>query len=128
MKRTRALAITLGLAMSATVVSWPASAQEAVGDWSGQLEVGRGNQLPLIVHIFQDEVGKLGGTLDSPAQGASGIALGNVVAEGANLTFDVPSIGGRFVGRWDEGAGAWRGEWTQGGSSLPLVLAVPSRK
>ena len=125
MKQKGALAIMLGLTMSVTFVPAPAWGQEAVGEWFGRLEVAPGNRLPLLVHIARDEAGTLSGTLDSPAQGVSGLALESVVAEGASLAFEVPSIGGSFVGQWDEGTAQWRGEWKQSGMSWPLMLAVP---
>ena len=59
----------------------PLSAQEApgradvVGSWIGTLNAG-GQQLRLVFHIERDASGTLTGALDSPDQGAYGMALG----------------------------------------------------
>lgn len=103
-------------------ISAPASAQEAVGDWQGTLDVG-GTKLRLVIHVQTGTNGKLTGTLDSLDQSSFGIPLGDVSLEGDRLTIAVPSLSGSYAGQWDEGTKGWRGFWSQGGASLPLALA-----
>jgi CubicO group peptidase (beta-lactamase class C family) len=114
------LALLATAAMAAS-----AGAQEAAGDWTGALQVTPQQRLPLLVHIKRDDMGVLGGTLDSPTQGAIGLPLADIKAEGARLSFAVPSVGGAFAGEWVDSVKAWRGNWSQGGATLPLVLVVP---
>ncbi len=120
-KRT---AFALAAALAAAPAA-PAAAQDAVGDWVGPLQVTPEVRLPLIVHIARDEAGTLGGTMDSPTQGARGMALAGIAAEAGTLAFEVPSIDGRYTGQWDAEAKLWRGEWSQSGMTWPLVLIVP---
>src|SRR5690606_19339097 len=68
--------------------------------------------------------GTLTGTFDSPDQNAFGIPLADVALADGKLIFAIPSISGRFEGTWDPAAQAWNGLFSQGGSSLPLVLTA----
>jgi uncharacterized protein len=91
------------------------------GSWTGSLEVGPGMELPLVVHVNPTEDGGWSATLDSPAQGATGIPVASVAWEDGVLTLDISAIGASFRGRLDED-GRIAGEFTQGGRPLPLVL------
>ena len=101
------------------------AAPEATGDWAGVLEPAPGTRLPLVVHVRRDDAGALGGTMDSPTQGVSGLPLAGIAREGESLAFTVPAIGGSFQGRWDAAARSWTGEWRQAGMHWPLSLAAP---
>ena len=89
----------------------------AAGDWSGEI-VGTG--LTVVFHIAEAD-GALAATFDVPLQGAAGIPAGATTFARDSLTVAIPAIRGRFAGmlRGDTVAGTW----TQGGASLPLVLA-----
>lgn len=103
-----------------------AAEPKAVGDWHGQLAVP-GGSLRLVVHI-ESKDSALTGKLDSPDQGANGIPLGAVTLKDGTLEFTVPSVGGRFAGKWSNDQ--WVGEWIQG-PALPLTLqpfSVPVAK
>lgn len=112
---------TLMLALL-TLIAAPAFAQVAKGEWEGTLEVAPGAKLRIAVHIAPGSDGKLQGTLDSIDQGAFGIPLADVSETGGKLSFSVPAVAGTYEGRWDDSAKAWKGGWSQGGASLPLVL------
>ena len=99
-------------------------AADAKGDWAGTLVVSPSISLRLAVHISPGEDGKLQGTMDSLDQGARGIPLADIEATPESLAFAVPSIGGRYQGKWDEAKNAWVGEWSQGGAPLPLELSA----
>ena len=97
----------------------PAAAQNAIGDWTGQLNP----QLRVVVHIGKPNEGSgLIGTLDSPDQGVAGLTLANVRADGDELHFDVPAVKGTFAGSWVVATKTWSGRWSQAGSELPLTL------
>jgi hypothetical protein len=120
LKRTGLIAV----GGAAIIIAAPAAAQEASGDWYGTLEPSAGARLPLVVHLKRDDAGALGGTMDSPAQGASGIPLAAVAANGASLTFTVPAVSGSYRGEWDQTGKSWKGEWSQAGMHWPLVLSA----
>lgn len=121
------LAVALGAAtVAALTASLPAHAQAptrapatVVGDWLGMLEVP-GARLRIVFHIVEDE-GGLTATMDSPDQGAFGIETGAVVLAGDSLTIEVPAAFGRYTG--EVRGDTITGTWSQGGASLPLVLA-----
>lgn len=105
-----------------------ASAQEAVGDWNGLLQVG-GVELRIGVKIEAGEGGALTGSITSPDQSPGDIPISDARMDQGKLSFAVPMIRGRYEGRWDAAQGAWNGRWIQGGP-IPLTLAkgpVPSR-
>jgi pimeloyl-ACP methyl ester carboxylesterase len=98
----------------------PAATDErAAGDWIGTLGPA---QLHLAVHIRRTADG-LAGTFDSVDQGAFGLPLASVKAEGASLSFDVPAVGGHYAGTWDAAASHYAGEWSQQTVRLPLALS-----
>lgn len=111
------------VAAVAMALATPVSAQEAVGHWAGTLGEGA-TTLRIVVHISRSPEGELGGTLDSPDQNASGIALAEVVQEQGKLTFTVPAVLGKYQATWDEGAGQWQGTWEQTTGPMPLNLSA----
>ena len=112
-------------AFAAIAIAVPATAQEAVGNWAGVLEVAPGTRLPLAVHIERDVSGTLSGTMFSLAQGAA-LPLAGIAVEGGSLAFSAPTIGGSYKGQWDAEAKTWEGEWSQAGMHWPLSFAAPT--
>jgi pimeloyl-ACP methyl ester carboxylesterase len=88
------------------------------GAWEGVLDAGQ--KLPLILHLTTTKDG-LGATLDSPAQGASGIAA---VArrEGSAFSFKIAMIGAQFEGTISKDLSAIEGTFSQSGGQFPLTL------
>ena len=86
------------------------------GDFVGTL-----GALPLRLHIVAAPNGTLSGTLDSPSQGAAGLPCTDIVADRHTLSFNVPSVGGRWTGSIQDGGATLSGTWTQG-QSLPLTF------
>ena len=110
-----ALALTFSLVAGAT-------AQEAAGDWKGSLSAAPGTDLRIAVHL-QRVADALQGALDSPDQAAYGVPI-TASVDGGKLSFTVPTIGAAYAATWDPAAHAWSGVWTQGGRTIPLVLAA----
>lgn len=108
------LAITLGSALAAL-------APGVAGDWQGTLDTGSGT-LRVVVHITQDKDGKLSGAIDSPDQGASGIAITSITYKEPDLHFEIDSIGGSYDGKMNKENSQIAGDWKQGGGSLPLTF------
>jgi len=120
----RFLALALTAALGAAS---PGAAQQAIGDWRGTLAPAPGATLRVAVHIQPAHEGKgLVGTLDSLDQGAIGVGLAAITLTGDRLIFTVPSISGRFEGKWVEASKSWVGSWAQGPSQMPLTLVMDS--
>ena len=106
------------LVLSATTTA-PVSA--AIGDWEGMIDAG-GGSLRVIVHISQAADGILTGSLDSPDQDATGIAINLVSYREPDLHFAIERIGSSFDGKMIHDNSEITGEWKQSGLSLPLVF------
>ncbi|NNF13151.1 MAG: hypothetical protein HKN72_08005 [Gemmatimonadetes bacterium] len=115
------LTLAMALAGAPTLAAQEADAW-AVGSWEGTLEAGP-QTLQIIYHVTRGDDGGLTGTMDVPAQGASGIPLTTVTVEGQTLTmtFPVPG-GGTYEGAIDD-SGVISGTFTQGPASFPMELA-----
>jgi CubicO group peptidase (beta-lactamase class C family) len=96
------------------------SPQSLAGDWRGEL-FASGTSLPLVLHLRTTAVGKLTAALDSPAQGAYGLAGSDVQLNGSTLSFDVPSVHGNYSGTVGADGKTISGTWSQG-KPLKLVL------
>ena len=118
---TTFMAFTLVLGATA-----PALVPTPVGDWEGKLDTGNGS-LRVVVHISQATDGKLTGTLDSPDQGATGIAIGSVSYKEPDLHFEIERFGSSFDGKINKEGSEIIGRWKQGSASLPLTFERHSR-
>lgn len=90
---------------------------DPVGDWIGTLDVG--SSMRAAMHIKRVD-GALTGTADSPDEGAFGIPMSDIIADGDHLTFTIDQIDGRYEGKWDAARQHYVGTWTQGGRMLAL--------
>lgn len=98
----------------------PAQAQKVVGDWQGTLKAGAVD-LRIVLHVVSGDNGTLSATMDSIDQGANGIPVTAVSLTGSTFVFSIDPIKGSYEGRINAD-GSIEGTWTQGGSTLPLVL------
>ena len=110
--------LAIGGCITAAVAQTP-SAQNLAGDWQGDLHAGAAS-LPLVLHLTAVD-NKLTATLDSPAQGAYGLAGSNVQLSGSTLSFEVPSVHGSYTGTVGTDGKTISGMWTQG-KAMKLVL------
>ena len=98
-----------------------ASAAKGVeGLWQGTLKVP-GGELRVVFHVNKAADGKLTATMDSPDQGATGIAVDECAFSKGKLTLAAKAIGGGFEGTMKNDS-TIEGNWSQAGMSLPLVL------
>lgn len=114
-------------AAASLVITVPAFAQQAEGDWHGELIVD-GEALRVGVSVALAPDGGFVGSLVAPDQSARSFVLSDIVLVGDTLSFRVPEMSGRFTATWDPQRSAWIGTWTQV-SPAPLVLLpgkVPS--
>ena len=108
------LVMSVGFAAAAAAQTGP------VGDWEGILSAG-GQEFPLVFHITGDE-GNLSTTLDSPSQGAFGMAGDSTTFEDGELSITFASIAGAFEAVISEDGSTLTGTWTQAGMSFPLEI------
>jgi hypothetical protein len=90
------------------------------GDWTGRLMVGS-SALPVVVHLRPRSQG-LTGTVDSPNQGVTGMAIDTVLVNGAELRFELRSIRAVYQGTVAPDATSIRGTWSQGAQVVMLDL------
>ena len=116
-----ALLLLSPAAIAAAAPAQDATAAKVVGDWSGNLDAG-GQLIPLVFHVVLDEEGALAATMDSPAQGATGIALDVVSFDGSKLRMELHAAAAFFEGTISEDSTKVEGHWNQGGAVLPLTV------
>lgn len=104
----------------------PAKPSDIDGDWLGTLDTGMG-RLRLVLHIKNTEDG-LTAYMDSLDQGANGIPVNSITRTGAELKFEMKSIGGSFDGTIAADLGTINGTWSQMGKSWPLALKPVKNK
>jgi hypothetical protein len=116
--------MVLGLLLIAGTL-WAQDSKAFVGDWSGVVFIG-GQEIEIVCHFELDEEGNLTGTIDSPSQGAFGMALANINVEGKKITFgiDDPNVSGypQFDGMLDETGAKISGDFSQGGGEGTFEL------
>ena len=98
----------------------PAKPSDIDGTWMGSLDTGAVN-LRVVFHILNAEDG-LTATMDSPDQGMKDLSASSVTRNGASLKIEAKGIGGVFEGTIAADQSSIDGNWSQGGSSLPLLL------
>ena len=116
--RIEMLALVLGAVALGTAA---APAPPVVGDWQGRLNAG-GSSLRVVLHVAQDSGGKLSGTVDSPDQGATGIAISTISFKQPDLHFAIERLASSYDGKMNEDNSEIAGEWKQGGGSFALTF------
>lgn len=95
------------------------------GTWQGYLEAGA-VKLRTVFNIDFDGSAYVA-TIDSPDQGAFGLAVSKVEAEGKHIRLVSDMVAGEFSGDLD-GPGLLRGIWSQAGQKFPLELTLLAEK
>lgn len=93
---------------------------QIVGDWNGVLKVEH-TQMSIIFHIIEND-GVYTATLDSPDQGAKGIPADETSFENNELKITV-NAAITYVGKYDASSNTIKGNFEQGGMSIPLNLS-----
>jgi uncharacterized protein len=115
-----ALLTSLFAAIGFAAAAAPA-ASVVLGDWQGTLDTGNGS-LRVVLHLAQDQDGKLTGTMDSLDQGAMGIPISSVTYTQPDVRFSLEKFGSTYEGKLDKDKHQIVGVWKQGSASLPLTL------
>ena len=92
-----------------------------LGDWQGALSTGNGS-LRVVLHVSADKNGKLTATLDSPDQGATGIAISAITFKDPDLNFEIERFRSSYDGKITKDHSGIKGQWKQGDASLPLTF------
>ncbi len=95
-------------------------AQTPDGQWSGDIVLGQGKNLPLVLNIGTGSDGKPCCTLDSPMQGAEGIKTEVNVLTADSINITVPDIAATYAGRVTKDV--ITGHFTQMGMPFKLDL------
>ncbi len=97
------------------------------GNWKGALEVtnpqsGQKVQLPLVIRFETNDKGEYLGYMDSPMQGAKGVAVTEASFADGKLVAKIALVQGEFNGTLT--GNTLSGEWAQGGAGrkTPLTL------
>ncbi|MEZ5471375.1 MAG: alpha/beta fold hydrolase [Marinicella sp.] len=85
---------------------------ELLGNWEGVLDAN-GVKLPLVIHLEKKQ-DSYQGSLDSPAQGAFGMAMTELEIKGNELMFEIASIHVHYEGSYDAQEQTISGHFIQG--------------
>ena len=96
-------------------------AQNIEGQWNGVLDI-QGTQLRLVFNITKTATG-IAATMDSPDQGAKGLATTSARFEKSVLTIVAKNMQMTYVGTLDA-TNTIKGKFKQGGMALPLTLTT----
>ncbi|HEX5219562.1 MAG TPA: hypothetical protein VFZ59_08330 [Verrucomicrobiae bacterium] len=102
------------------------AAEKLAGTWNGTLSTGAG-ELRLRVNLTKTASGGATGTMDSLDQGANGIPISAITLKKDKVRFETRGFGGVYEGTLSTNGAALKGEWQQGGASLPLEFKKASR-
>jgi len=122
--------LAVPLARGAAAPPASSGADRVLGEWNGALDVAS-RKIRLVFHISKRADGGLAGTMDSPDQGANGIALDTVSVSGDTLRLDLLLGKASYRGVLAADSPTLRGTWAQSGYSFPLDLgreAAPVRR
>ena len=103
-----------------------AMADGAEDVWQGSLDAN-GTKLSVVFHIVKTGEGKYSGTLDSPDQGAKGIAMTVTTYNKETFNLEVPAVNGSFEGKLSKDGREAVGTWRQGTGELPLTLTKDAK-
>ncbi len=94
------------------------------GYWQGGLIQGGAIILRINLSIVAAPCGQVLVTMDSPDQGASGMAITGFEMRGDSMLFDMAYVGGSFEGTLLSDRSELKGTWHQGGNANPMELKL----
>jgi CubicO group peptidase (beta-lactamase class C family) len=122
--RLRLSALILALSLLPVLVPASAAAQDLAGRWEGAIALPAA-KLQVDIDLAKLPDGTWKGDISIPAQGAKGLPLADIKAEGADVAFAISGIPGNpvFKGRLSPDGAKIAGSFTQGGATFPFELA-----
>jgi len=125
MKRSIAFA-TMLLIVATTLAAQEQNVQiKPEGDWRGTLDAGVA-KLDLVIHIARKDA-TLSATVDSPDQGATGLAVDSITLNGKTLRFEMKSLAADYEGVFSDDGSKIQGEFRQQGQKFPLTFKRPGQ-
>ena len=109
--------------MIAVVMTWTADVYALTGSWRGTLNLGQ-MKVPLVFNFSEMATGETQCTMDSPSQGAKGIATEVVLCTADSVSLTCNAIGVSYTGKIS--AGSINGRFSQRGYVFPLDLTPDS--
>jgi pimeloyl-ACP methyl ester carboxylesterase len=99
--------------------------KQVEGRWEGALDAGVA-KLTLVLHIVRKD-GGLSATLDSPNQGAMGLAIDTLSVSEDWMRIEMKSLGAIYEGRIAKDNTQIEGEWRQQNQRFPLIFKRPGQ-
>ncbi len=96
------------------------NAQQILGTWHGDLNVGNGATLAIVLNINGQSADSI--TMDSPEQAAFGIKVDKADFSNDNLTVEISSLGAKLEGKPNTTCDTLNCTFTQHGHTFPLTL------
>jgi uncharacterized protein len=90
--------------------------------WEGELAIGLGSELRVVVRVQKTEEGKLLGKFESPDQGGAKIKVDSVTLDKTTLAFAMKAVNATYEGKLNTEENAAVGTFTQNGGKIPLTL------
>lgn len=109
--------------MIAVVMTLTADVYALTGSWRGTLNLGQ-MKVPLVFNFSETATGETQCTMDSPSQGAKGIATEVVLCTADSVSLTCNAIGVSYTGKIS--AGSINGRFSQRGYVFPLDLTPDS--
>ncbi len=99
--------------------------QDITGTWQGKLMVPHApnGEIRIVFKILKADEGALKATFYMVDRPVPGLPADAVAIQGANVTITIPAIEGTYEGKLDADAITLTGNWTAGGTPMPLTLA-----
>jgi len=115
-----AVLLTLSLVVTFAATQEQTAPVKPEGDWRGTLDAGVA-KLDLILHVVRKN-DTLTATIDSPDQGATGLAVDSITVSGKSVRFQMKSLGADYEGVFSSDGSQIEGEFRQQGQRFPLTL------
>ena len=116
------IALVMGLTADPGAGASGAQPADVIGTWEGRLALDANTRLAIQFLITRKPDGGYAVVLNSPDNPAlKNVAATGVSFDGGTLKLQVPSLSGSYAATMKDGK--LDGQWTQPGSTLPLVLA-----
>jgi CubicO group peptidase (beta-lactamase class C family) len=112
--------------MSAGTAASEAAAEEPslAGHWIGEVDIP-GTKLGFDIDLIQKPDGTWSGDISIPAQDAKDLPLGNIIAKGKDVSFEISGVPGSptFKGTLSDDGQKISGQFTQGGQAFPFAMS-----
>lgn len=92
-----------------------------LGNWKGTLDAIEG-PLPIVLHLWRDDNGRLTGTVDDPADDVTNAEMKGLSFAAPSLHFDVGSLSNSFDGTLSADESTIKGTWVLRHGSLPVTF------